>query len=110
MAQPMGCFIPIEQPKGKLLHGMDHGTVQGSMVCTMHGIFHGIYVTLGQVHGARRCQRGHFVPWLTHKKNAPQPYAMATHVTPNPMPWPRMSRVTEKAVVFPMVGPMVHVP
>ena len=54
------------------------------MECTMHDIFHGIYVTRGQVHGARRCQRGHFVHGSTNNEK----------MFPNPMPWPPMTRRT----------------
>ena len=55
----------------------------------MHDIFHGIYVTRGQVHGARRCQRGHFVHGSTNNKK----------MFPNPMPWPPMTHAQPYAIV-----------
>lgn len=82
---PMEMFHGATHGRKRARRNIDHGTVHGSMVCTM------IYsMDRGLVHGApcsmpfmspwsRRCQRGRFVYWSTHKTFSSMVSAVVTH-------------------------------
>lgn len=68
-----GMFHACTSHGENVLHGMDHGTVHGSMVCMYHGTFHGIYVTRGLGHGA---------PWSTPRFILSRPTMVARTFCP----------------------------